>query len=89
MNESLGYKEAVRQSHKEAFYTLLAAAFLCIFFWLAIFVTVDSDIFLLGMPFWFWLSCFGGYVLSVAVVCVLVKVLFCNFSLNFKEDKNS
>lgn len=86
MNEALGYKEAVKRSHKEALYALLSAVFLCIFFWGAIFLTADSDAAFYGLPIWFWLSCLGGYVLSVVVVWVLVKKIFCNFSLTAKDE---
>lgn len=88
MNKPLSYKEAVKQSHKEALYTLVAAVLLCVFFWGVIFLTSDSEVVFWGLPFWFWLSCFGGYILSVVVVWVLVKEFFRNFSLSIdKEDK--
>ncbi len=86
MNEPLHYKEAVKRSHKEAFYTLVAAVFLCVFFWGAVFFTMNSEWTFWGLPLWFWLSCVGGYVLSVIAVWVLVKGFFRNFSLSVKKE---
>ena len=80
------YKEAVRQSHREAFYTLVAALFLFVFFWASIYLCADSDVFFWGLPLWFWLSCVGGYVLSVVVVAILVKFFTRHFSLDHQKD---
>ena len=81
------YKEAVRQSHREAIYTLVAAVFLFVFFWGSIYLSADSDEFFWGLPLWFWLSCVGGFLLSVVVVWFLVKKAFRLFELISDEDK--
>lgn len=86
MNEPLSYKEAVKRSHKEAFYTLVASVFLCVFFWGAVCFTMNLEWAFWGLPLWFWLSCVGGYVLSVIAVWVLVKGFFRNFSLSVKKE---
>lgn len=87
MQKRLSYKDAIRRSHREAAYTLAAALLLFLFFWCALFLTADSDVFLFGLPLWFWLSCVGGYLLSVVVVWFLVKKAFRHFELISDEDK--
>lgn len=87
MQERFSYKDVIKRSHREAAYTLAAALLLFLFFWLALFLTAESGVFLLGLPLWFWLSCVGGYVLSVIVVWVLVKKAFRHFDLFSDEDK--
>lgn len=87
MQERLNYKDAIKRSHREAAYTFIAALLLFLFFWLTIFVTADSDVFFWDLPLWFWLSCVGGYVLSVIVVWFLVKKAFRHFDLFSDEDK--
>jgi len=39
-----------------------------------------------GIPLWFWLSCIGGYLLSVIVVIVLVRFGCKNFDLQDVSD---
>lgn len=87
MQKRLSYKDAIRRSHREAAYTLAAALLLFLFFWCALFLTADSGVFLFGLPLWFWLSCVGGYLLSVVVVWFLVKKAFRHFELISDEDK--
>lgn len=89
MQKRLSYKDAIRRSHREAAYTLAAALLLFLFFWCALFLTADSGVFLFGLPLWFWLSCVGGYLLSVVVVWFLVKKAFRHFELISDEDKKS
>ena len=81
------YKEAIEQSHREALYTVGAALLLFLFFWGVLFLTQDSAYSCWGLPLWFWLSCIGGYLLSVLVVWLLVKYFLCNFNLDHKEEK--
>lgn len=87
MQKRLSYKDAIRRSHREAAYTLAAALLLFLFFWCALFLTADSGVFLFGLPLWFWLSCVGGYLLSVVVVWFIVKKAFRHFELISDEDK--
>ena len=81
------YKEAIEQSHREALYTVGAALLLFLFFWGVLFLTQDSAYSWWGLPLWFWLSCIGGYLLSVLVVWLLVKYFLRNFNLDHKEEK--
>ncbi len=86
--EDLSYKEKFIQIDKEALYTLLAALFITIVFWLCIFLFKDTNTTLFYMPLWFVSSCIGGYLLSIVVVIVLIKFYFKNFNLEEKEDKD-
>ena len=81
------YKEAIEQSHREALYTVGAALLLFLFFWGVLLLTQDSAYSCWGLPLWFWLSCIGGYLLSVLVVWLLVKYFLRNFNLDHKEEK--
>lgn len=67
------YAAMFKQLDAEALYTLLAALFITLVFWLAIYLTHESSVSFWHMPLWFVLSCLGGYVLSVVVVVVLVN----------------
>ena len=87
LKKSLSYKEAIKQSHREAVYTLIAAIVLLILFWLAVFCAENSSEAFWGLPLWFCLSCVGGYLLSVLAVWILVKFLCRNFDLTPEEDK--
>lgn len=84
--EAADYDEALRIVDKEAAATLAAALLLMIFFWGAVFLLEDLPLFALGFPLWFWAAVVGGYVLSVAVVVMLVKVFFKNFSLDLRPE---
>ena len=91
------YDEALRVCGREAAATLAAALGLCIFFWAAIALLKDSPERFWGLPLWFLVSVFGGYVLSVAVVVLIVKRFFRSVPLDLKrtvpaaknEDLNS
>ena len=84
----LTYRQAHQQSNREAIYCLLASVVLTICFWAAIFLTQDSSLSIWGVPLWFWLSCVGGYVLSVLFVWLLIRFKMKNFSLEVKSMKN-
>ena len=85
-NSSLSYHEKPAQADREARLTLWAACFVTILFWLAIFLTQDALVAWFGIPLWFWLSCIGGYLLSVLVVIVLVRFGCKNFDLQDVSD---
>lgn len=76
------YAAMFKQLDKEALYTMIAAIFITLAFWLTIFLSADSDVSLLHMPLWFVISCLGGYVLSVIVVIALVKLGMKNLPLH-------
>lgn len=83
--QNLTYAQKFKQLDKEAIYTLLAAIFITLCFWICIFLFKDQSYTLLSMPLWFVLSCIGGYLLSVLTVIALVKFFFKNISL---DDSN-
>ena len=85
-NSSLSYHEKLAQADREARLTLLAACFVTILFWLAIFLAQDALVAWFGIPLWFWLSCIGGYLLSVIAVIVLVRFGCKNFDLQDVSD---
>lgn len=76
------YQQAHHQSNQEASFCLVGALFVTIFFWGAIFFTKDSLTVFFGIPIWFWLSCIGGYILSVAVVWILIGFKMKNFDFD-------
>ena len=84
MLEKLTYKEKFEIMDREALATLVCAAAITVFFWLAIYLLKDSGSMLLLMPAWFTVSCIGGYLLSIASVILIVKLWFKDFSL--EED---
>lgn len=83
-NQDLAYKDKFVQMNKEAKATLIASLIIFAYFWLTIFLFQDNLEFgvILGLPLWFTLSCFGGYLLSIIVVFVLVKFFMANFDLD-------
>lgn len=85
--QKLSYSQAIKRSHLEAVYTTIAAVLLFVFFWGAIALTQDCALGFFGLPLWFWLSCIGGYLLSVAVVWGLVKYFFRDFDLQVDDGK--
>lgn len=85
--QKLSYSQAVKRSHFEAVYTTIAAVLLFVFFWAAIALTQDSSAGFFGLPLWFWLSCVGGYLLSVLVVWGLVKYFFRDFDLQVDDGE--
>lgn len=84
---SLTYHEKLRQADKEAAYTLAFSALVTAFFWLSIFLTSNSLLAFFGLPLWFWLSCIGGYLFSILIVLLLVRLFFKNFDLENTDDK--
>ena len=85
--QKLSYSQAVKRSHLEAVYTTIAAVLLFVFFWAAIALTQDCSVGFFGLPLWFWLSCVGGYLLSVLVVWGLVKYFFRDFDLQVDDGE--
>lgn len=84
----ISYHDKLAQADREAAMTLVAALLVTAFFWLVIYFTKESQIFCFGLPLWFWLSCIGGYFLSIIAVVILVKCGFKNFDLVSKAEKD-
>lgn len=76
------YAAALRQADREAFWTLVTALGLAVFFWSAIFLLHDETRSWWGIPLWAWVAIIGGYVLSVAAVWLLIRFVFRDFSLD-------
>ena len=79
------YQEKFIRTDKEARATFILSLVIFVFFFVSIFVFMDENVFILGMPLWFVLSCLGGYLLSVAGVVILVRFFMQDFSLDDEE----
>lgn len=80
------YYEALENAGREARATFLGALVIALFFWAALFLTKDLSTTAGSLPLWFWCAVIGGYVLSVAVVWVLVRFVFRNGTLDFSKE---
>lgn len=76
MPSSSPYREAVKQSAREAKWTLAVSVALFLFFWTAIALLGDSAEAWFGLPVWFWTAVIGGYLLSIAGVVFLCRSVF-------------
>lgn len=81
------YDDALRQTSREARATLVCAAAITVFFGAAIFLLKDAGLGPAGLPLWFWAAVVGGYLLSVALVLLLVKKVFRDFSLDLRPEE--
>ncbi|MBQ8412894.1 MAG: YhdT family protein [Lachnospiraceae bacterium] len=45
-----------------------------------------TDVMILGMPLWFFVSTIGAFIISVVGVIILLKFVFVNFELGDEED---
>ena len=68
------YARKFEQMDREAAWTLAVAVAVFVCFWAAVLLFRHDEVYVLGLPLWFVLSCLGGYVLSVAAVAVLVRL---------------
>ena len=80
----LSYKDKLRQTDREAFFTFISAIFITVVFWGSIWLFKDSDTTIFSMPLWFVASCLVGYLISIVVVLFLVK--FCFKNIDFDEN---
>ena len=81
------YDAALQQTSREAGATLVCAAAIAVFFGAAIFLLKDAGLGPAGLPLWFWAAVVGGYLLSVALVLLLVKKVFRDFSLDLRPEE--
>ena len=72
--QNWSYARKFAQMDREAGWTLAAAVLIFVCFWAAVLLFRHDEVYVLGLPLWFALSCLGGYVLSVVVVLVLVRL---------------
>lgn len=83
----LTYSQALSEANRQAFFSVLAALLITVFFWGGVYFTYDSLLAWWGLPLWFWLSCVIGYFFSIVVVYILVHYFFRPIDLNCaKED---
>lgn len=85
--KKLSYKEKFIQMNKEAKATWAITGVLICFWWLAAFGTAQWDYTVFFLPGWFVTSCLGTYVLSIALVWLIVKKVFVDFDLEDDEDE--
>ncbi|MDR3325603.1 MAG: YhdT family protein [Spirochaetaceae bacterium] len=79
------YKEKHTQMNREARGALIAGAVVMAFWWAAGFALSRLDFTIFHLPGWFVVGSFGTWVLSIGLVCILLKRVFKNFSL--EDDK--
>ncbi|MDR1376092.1 MAG: YhdT family protein [Synergistaceae bacterium] len=82
----MSYREKFIQMNKEAKATWIVAGILIAFWWIAGFGTAGMDYTLFQMPGWFVLSCFGVWILSIALVWLLTTKVFLDFSLEDDDE---
>lgn len=79
--EKLNDKEIHEQLMKEIKATFILIAIVAVWHVGFAFLLDGIDIFVFGMPLWFFVSTIGAFVISVAGVCILLKKVFVNFEL--------
>ena len=77
----MDYREKDALMRREAIATLIAAVVVMAFWWIAGFGLKDLDFTIFYMPGWFVISCFGSWLLAIALVIFLVTRVFTDFSL--------
>lgn len=80
------YREKMAQTDREALATLAASLAILAYFWVTVFLFRHSASVVLGMPLWFVLSCVGGYLLSIILVWLLVRLAMRNFALGGERE---
>ncbi len=86
--KKLTYQEKFIRTDKEARATFILSLVIFVFFFVSIFIFMDENIYILGMPLWFVLSCLGGYLISVVGVVLLVRFFMQDFSLDDEEHSH-
>jgi uncharacterized membrane protein YhdT len=77
----MDYKTKHKQMNREARASLLAAAAVMAFWWTAGFGLSGIEFTVFHLPGWFVVGSFGTWLLSIALVCLLLKRTFKNFTL--------
>jgi len=87
--QKMSYKEKFIQMNKEAKATWIVAAIIIVYWFVSGFgvyaIAPEATIFY--MPAWFVLSCFGSWILSIALVVYLAKKVFKDFDLDDDEEE--
>ena len=90
--KNLTYKEKFIQMNKEAKASWIVAAVIIVFWWIGgfgVYNLFGEDFFVFSMPAWFVISCFGSWILSIALVFFLIKKIYKDFDLEDKEEIQS
>jgi uncharacterized membrane protein YhdT len=82
----MDYKKKHALMRREARATLLAAALVMAFWWVSGFGLSRVDFTVFYLPGWFVVSCLGSWVLSIALVYVLIRFVFTDFSLDDDDE---
>ena len=88
--QKMSYKEKFVQMNKEAKATWIIAAIIIAFWWIGGFGVYEmsgAEWTIMGMPAWFMISCFGSWILSIALVVFIVKKVFKDFDLDEEDEK--
>lgn len=81
-----------RQMIKEAVATFILLTIVAVWHVGFAFLLNGTDVMIIGMPLWFFVSTIGGFVISVAGVVILLKFVFKDFELGEEmpdEDEGS
>lgn len=79
--------EKFRQANREAKATVVAAAAVIIFWYIAGFGLADIAISFWHTPLWVWGGCVGTWLFAILVTIFLTKKVFVNFNLDPDKDK--
>lgn len=86
--KKMTYREKFIQMNKEAKASWVVAAIVIAFWWAAgfgIYEVFGDSWTILHMPAWFVVSCFGSWILCVALVWWITKKVFVDFDLEEEE----
>lgn len=84
----IDYKTKHSIANREALATLIAAALVMAFWWIAGLGLRDYDMTIFYMPAWFVIGSFGSWFFSVALCVFITKKVFKNFNLNDDSDES-
>jgi uncharacterized membrane protein YhdT len=82
----MDYRAKHKQMNREARATLIACAVVMAFWWAAGFALSRFDFTVFHLPGWFVVASFGSWFLSIGLVCILLKKVFINFSLDDEDE---
>ena len=82
--DKMSYKEKFIQMNEEAKWTWIITIILIVFWFITGFglYAVAPEAMLFNGPAWFFVSCFGSWILSIILVVWLVKSKFKDFPLD-------
>lgn len=79
-------KDVKKQLRKESLVTIVIYIIYFLWWYISAYVLGDTDpstyTYIFGLPMWFVVSCFGGFILISTLVFFSVKYLFKDINLN-------